>query len=505
MEQRLATARAIILNIDGLKPDVLGEELRRGTLPNLATLLGGHDELERLIPCVSTAPSITFCAQATIATGAHPHEHTIPGNDFFDRLGTMNGGKPRHFGFDVGDTYAVNDAISVFQSRLADTVLSAATPTIYESLRDAGGEALVAHSMYARGAQQVIGPWLTDLARMTVFRGLVGMRRGEFDAHMLRQVDRALDRSSPDLMALYFMGLDKEAHELGPAAQAPYLREVLDPQLGELVRILKKRRVFDDSLLALVSDHGQSPTPGDDAHSIRLGFPFDRELVHLFNGLNLDVHDFPGEDPNVDAVVGLNGGMAHVYLRHREGEWRETPRFHEDVVRVAEAFDAMNRTGRFCAELRDTIDLILVRDSAAGFRMPYKVYGTGGSLRSVDEVFKERDPAWYPDAAARIQLLNGSHSGDIILLAQAERGVYFGKPGLRGVHGSLIAADSETTLAVSVLGGTGADQVQVRDRFVEIASRRARAENRTRLSIADLSFTLRRLWGRLRRGGEERN
>jgi len=501
MATQVSTARSIILNVDGLRPDVLAEELRRGTVPNLLSILGGEDSAERLIPCVSAAPSITFCAQATIATGAHPGEHAIPGNDFFDRVGMKLGGGPRHFGFDVGDTYAVNDAVSVFKNRLADRVLHSSTPTIYESLRDVGGESLVAHSMYARGAQRVIGPWLTDLARMTVLRGVLGMRRGEFDAHMLRQVDRALERGSPDLMALYFMGLDKEAHELGPITQAPYLREVLDPQLGEFIRILKKRGIFDDSLVALVSDHGQSATPGDDLHSIRLGFPFDRELVHLFDALDLDVHDLPGEDPHVDAVVGLNGGIAHVYLRHRGGEWSAVPRFDADVLRVAEAFSAMNLMGRFCSELQGSIDLILVRDSAEGFTAPYKVYESGGTLRSVEEVFAERDQLRYPDAAARIRLLNGPLSGDILLLAQAERGVYFGKPGLRGVHGSLIAEDSETTLAVSVPGGTRSEQAWVRDRFVEIASDRARREGRTRLSIADLTFTLRRMWGRLA-GGE---
>ncbi|NDC37439.1 MAG: alkaline phosphatase family protein [Proteobacteria bacterium] len=497
MAERINTSKALIVNVDGLRPDVLGEELRRGTVPNLATLLGGADAAERLIPCVSTAPSITFCAQATIATGAHPGQHGVPGNDFFDRDGRTNGGSPRHLGFDVGDTYAVNDAVSVFRSRLADAVLNRDTPTIYESMAAAGGESLVAHSMYARGAQQVIGPWLTDLARMTVLRGIFGMRRGEFDAHMLRQVDRSLERGSPDLLALYFMGLDKEAHEDGPHQQGPYLREVLDPQVGELVRIMRKRGLFDDTIVALISDHGQSPTPGDDAHSVRLGFPFDRELVHLFTALRLDVHDYPGKAPKVDAVVGLNGGIAHVYLRNREGEWREPPRFADDVLRVAEAFVEMNRDGRYCAELKGTLDLILVRDSSQGFHAPYQVYEPGGALRTVAEVFAARDPARYPDAEARIRLLNSPLSGDIILLAQAERGVYFGKPGLRGVHGSLLKEDSESTLALSLPGGTRGEQAAVRQRFVETASARALEERRSRLSIADLSFALRKIWGRL--------
>ena len=497
MLNRIASDRAIIVNVDGLRPDVLSQELRAGTLPNFEALLGGHGAAERLIPCVSTAPSITFCAQATIATGAHPCEHGIPGNDFFDRNGIATNGKPRHFGFDVGDTYAVNDAVSAFRTRLADATINRATPTIYESVTAVGGESLVAHSMYAKGAQYVIGPWLTDLARMTVLRGIFGMRRGEFDAHMLRQVDRCLSRSKVELISLYFMGLDKESHELGPHQQGAYLREILDPQIGELISLLHRHRLFDNSLVAVISDHGQSATLGDDSHSIRLGFPFDQELIQLFTALGLDVHDYPGEDPHVDAVVGLNGGIAHVYLRHPQGEWHQAPRFHEDILRVAEGFSEMNKRGLYCPELKDTIDLILVRDSSSGFNAPYLVYQESGNLLPLSEVFAERGNADYPDAEARIRQLNGVMSGDLLLLARSDRGVYFGKPGLRGVHGGLLRDDSETTLALSYPGGTQLDQERLHDQFIEIASQRASHEGRTRISIADLTFGLRRMWSRL--------
>jgi hypothetical protein len=332
---------------------------------------------------------------------------------------------------------------------------------------------------------------------MTVLRGIFGMRRGEFDAHMLRQVDRCLHHNKVELLSLYFMGLDKESHELGPQQQGPYLREILDPQIGELINILKRNRLFDSSLVALISDHGQSATLGDDAHSIRLGFPFDQELIHLFTALGLDVHDYPGEAPHVDAVVGLNGGVAHVYLRHPQGEWDQGPRFHEDILRVAEGFSGMNKSGRYCPELKDSIDLILVRDSSSGFNSPYLVYQDTGTLLPVAEVFEERGDDNYPDAEARLRQLNGAMSGDLLLLARSDRGIYFGKPGLRGVHGGLLRDDSETTLALSIPGGNQQEQARLHDQFIEIASQRASHEGRRRISIADLTFGLRRMWSRL--------
>jgi hypothetical protein len=488
------TEHLIMVNIDGLRPDAFATELHAGTLPNLKRLLGGEGAEDRLIPCVSTAPSITFCAQASIATGAHPSQHGIPGNDFFDR--TARFGAPRHFGFDVGDTYAVNDAVSVFRSRLADEVLQPTVPTLYESVRARGGTSLVAHSMYARGATGVISPSILDLARITKLRGVFGLGRGEFDSHMLRQVDRQLAKECPTVLAVYLMGLDKESHELGPHVQGVYLREVLDAQIGRLLESLQSSGMLESALIALVSDHGQSATSGDDVHSIRLGFPFDQELVHLFHALRLDVHDLPGEDPHVDAVVGLNGGLAHVYLRNREGEWDNPPVFERDILPIAEAFAEMNERGAYCEELKGTLDLILVRDSSSGWNAPYRAWTGGGALRPIEEIFAERGANEYPDAAARLQLLNSQASGDLLLLARSERGVYFGKPGLRGVHGGLRHDDSEASLALVIAGGTSREHDGLRDTFIEVLKPRMEIEGRKRVSIADLVFGLRSLWPR---------
>jgi hypothetical protein len=58
--------------------------------------------------------------------------------------------------------------------------------------------------------------------------------------------------------------------------------------------------------VVIFSDHGQIHVKADDKHSLRLAFPFEREIGHLFDALGLDVHDYPGEDPNCDAVVASN-------------------------------------------------------------------------------------------------------------------------------------------------------------------------------------------------------
>ena len=95
----------------------------------------------------------------------------------------------------------------------------------------------------------------------------------------------------------------------------------------------------------------------------------------VFTALGLDVHDKPGEDPNCDAVMGLNGGLAHVYLQNREGRWADRPRFMQDVVPVAKAFHEMNAEGRYADELHDTLEMILIRDvEHQGWDAMYQVY-----------------------------------------------------------------------------------------------------------------------------------
>ena len=117
----------LLIDVDGLRPDVFSNALQSGQLPGFTNLFGG-ERLERglLQPALSTAPSITFTSQASLFTGAHPAQHGVPGNQFFDRFGRHNYGSPRHNAFDVGDTLAVEDAVLVFSDGLASRCLGVA-------------------------------------------------------------------------------------------------------------------------------------------------------------------------------------------------------------------------------------------------------------------------------------------------------------------------------------------------------------------------------------------
>jgi hypothetical protein len=486
----------VIIDIDGLRRDVFQAALSEGGIPHIEKVLGGH---AAHVDALSVAPSITFAAQAAIFTGEHPTRTGIPGNDFFDRVGKahISGGHPRHYDFSVGDTKAYDDAVLVFVNDLADKTLSADVETIYESAAAHGLTSLVVNNMYARGATHVVRPSIVDIARFTKGRGIFGLQDGAYDDKMIASLASTLQDvgEAPNIITAYFMGLDHHSHKYGPSSQRAYLEEYIDPQVGELVATLEGYMPIEDALFVIVSDHGQIATPGDDPHSIRLGFPFDMELSPLFHALGLDLHDIPGEDPAVDAVVGLNGGFAHVYLRHREDDWPVIPRFEDDILRVADAFHEMNDTGKYRDELQNTLEFILVKNAEAdGWGGDYHVHLSDGTLQDFPSWLAEHTDIPLADAHNRVRLAANHMSGDLILGTKAGEGVYFGAEGLKGVHGSLHHGDSQAVLSFGVPSLTANDGHGFANDVYRVISQRCATEGGREPSIADMALVLRTLW-----------
>ena len=143
--------------------------LNKGSLPNLARLVGGPQAQNGIhVKAITTAPSITFCAQTTIFTGLQPDQHGIAGNQFFDRFGETNHGKHRFYALDIGDTLAVKDAVEVFMGNgLLSQILSPAQPTLYERAAGHGMTSVVAYHMLARGSTHSISPirWILPVSQ----------------------------------------------------------------------------------------------------------------------------------------------------------------------------------------------------------------------------------------------------------------------------------------------------------------------------------------------------
>jgi hypothetical protein len=472
MIEKSTPRRLLIFDIDGLRQDVFHRALGESQLPNLGRLIGGAEaDLGVHINPTSTTPSITFTAQTSIFTGVPPDAHGITGNQFFDRFGKHNDGVPCFYAFDIGDTLAVDDAVKVFtgKSGLIGELLDPQIPTLYECAQANGMCSTVAYNMISRGADTWIKPNLMNIARFVKCGGLLGVSAEKYDTGMVNKVITHLKSGgTPDVLTLYFMGLDHQSHEHGPGVQFDYLTKVVDPQAGRVIAELESRGMLEGSLAVIISDHGQIGVIPDDQHSLRMGFPFEREMGYFFDALGLDVHDFPGEDPNCDAVLALNGGLAHVYLQNRVGRWRDAPSFSEDVLRTAQAFYIANQTGRHAPDLHGALSLILVRDvQHQGWNADYSVFNPDGLLPLCETLFQENDIE-TANAAKRLKHLSGPHSGDLILLANYTDGFYFCSS-IRGMHGGLHPEDSRAVLSMGWIGAAEEQIEHLRETVWQIA------------------------------------
>ena len=391
--------------------------------------------------------------------------------------------------FDVGDTLAVEDAALVFSDGLASRCLE--VPTIYQKLGASGWRSVVAGHMYAIGADTWLKPSLLDLARFTTGLNLFGISPADFDHQTLDNLLGSIHRDGlPDLITLYFLGLDHESHVQGPQAQSAYLSHVIDPLISQLWQMLLELSRSRDKHLpvcAVFSDHGHLSVPADDRHSLRLAFPFERELSKFFDALGLDVLDIPGESLNCEAVVASNGGLAHVYLRNRKSRnWASTPDFQRDILPVGLAFWQAHAYGRYAPDLQNALAGVLLRDvERQGWNAPYQALTPQGLCRSLEDWFASQTAGQYADPVNRLNNLAGPMSGDILLVSNYAEGYYFAAP-MHGMHGGLHPEDSYTTMAFGCPGFSELEWLAARAALQQAIQTRCQAENGRQPSTADL-------------------
>ena len=125
--------KLVLAVIDALKPEMLDRAVEHGRAPALAKLIERGTYVR---DCVSTFPSVTPVAAATIATGTWPDEHLIPSMNWFHR------GEARYV--EYGSSFEASRTFGIVRS-LQDTVynmnlahLSRERKTVFEELQDAG-------------------------------------------------------------------------------------------------------------------------------------------------------------------------------------------------------------------------------------------------------------------------------------------------------------------------------------------------------------------------------
>lgn len=270
--------KLVLAVIDGLRSEVLEQVVSDGQAPHLAAVMerGAYAN-----DCAAAFPSVTPVCTASIATGAGPDAHRIPGMNWFHR------DEGRYV--EYGSSFQASRAFGIHTS-LTDTIynlnlahLARSTKTVFEHLDDAGVRTAGTTFLITRGRHRHLPTGESALARLagaTLFRhalwgpkelfyadmfatrrtgcrsqlGLPGARdehAGCVGAHMV-------EHDLFDFLLLSLPDNDTHSHRRGPDAQGESAVEA-DRQIGRLMEAAGGIDAFLDGHATIVlADHAHS-------------------------------------------------------------------------------------------------------------------------------------------------------------------------------------------------------------------------------------------------------
>src|SRR6202165_3422189 len=262
-----------------MAPEMLEQAVAAGAAPVLATMI---DRGRYVASCAAAFPSVTPVCASSIATGVGQDEHRIPAMNWFDRE------EARYV--EYGSSFRAAQRFGI-NRQLTDTVynmnrahLSAATPTVFETLDDAdvrtaGTTYLIYRGRYRHEPQRdtaltrvasalmrhpVMGPrelFYADIfsSRRTGCRSGLGMP-GVRDRHSGCVSSYLVEHDLFDFLLLSLPDNDWYSHKHGPEAQ---VQSIAAADL-QLARVFEASGGVDEFLaehaVIAMAAHSQVPT-----------------------------------------------------------------------------------------------------------------------------------------------------------------------------------------------------------------------------------------------------
>ena len=333
--------KLFVVVLDALQRKTLMESL--DSLPNFkAVIKGDHSDypytyFENVLVSI---PSSSKPSNTTLLTGMYPNKHGVPSTIWFDRKDQK-----------------VKTLTSISQRRIIDILEETNTDTIFDYARRSGKTTMAVATQVTKGVdngdwiQQSIHLWgqafclnlllnfnpIPDGAHLD--RGTTG---GLLKGHMYSRSDglEGKLRTSgdiPDLTVVHFVGMDIFTHYPRRfmiqnnwsinEIQTWYLKEVLDPEIGEIKTFLQENSLFDNTIFFFVSDHGQG----------RISQHIDEEDFEKRLADNFKVMGRPYSADQAEIVISLGAGTKTLYVKNRlHAGWMIPPRLIADVKPVVD-------------------------------------------------------------------------------------------------------------------------------------------------------------------------
>ena len=456
--------KLVLAVIDSLKPELLDRAIDSGRAPALKALV---ERGVYIRDCVSSFPSVTPVASASITTGLGPDRHHIPAMNWYHR------GEERYV--EYGSSFAATRTFGIVRS-LYDTVynmnlahLNRSERTVYEIVEDAGLRAACTTYLIYRGRHRheadqegpytriakaaqfrhaVWGPtelFYADLfaSQRTDCRSTLGMP-GQRDRHSGCVAAHMVENDLFDFMLLSLPDNDTHSHRYGPYAQANSIVEA-DRAIERMMHAGGGIDTFlEDHAVIVLSDHSQTPIE----HRVNLAAELGDRSVLMPDG----------QPEDAEIAVCPSARSAMVYALDPDGREETIAPLAVDLCSV-EGVDLVAHVADGEAIVRSA------RGAELRFRSGGDLVDLRGGSWSVDgdletlalELSDGR--AWsstYPDALARLwSALHCPRAGDVLI--SAVPGYEFVDWGGAdhvggGSHGALDRGDS---LGALVLCGTG--------------------------------------------------
>src|SRR4051794_24189659 len=284
-----ASRQAIVLLADGARADVFARMLDAGELPEIERHVvdrGGHRT------ATSTFTSTTIPAHLPFLTGRFAGSADVPGYRWFDHRK-----QPRGLPLGPWSFRSYNGP----ESQWVDRDIAPDAPTLFE---------------LAPGSQNIFGAITRGLGRggnlaatRKNFLWLKAHYREDYkiaDDAARKVLAASLDQHAP-FRFVVVPGIDWNSHyddPFGEGAHEAYRR--IDRTIGEVARKLERLGRYEETLLAVVSDHGHEP--------VREHFDLGPRMAEQL-GLKVAYHSMKAWRFSPDALCAVSGNaMAHLYL-----------------------------------------------------------------------------------------------------------------------------------------------------------------------------------------------
>jgi hypothetical protein len=481
-ETKILTAkRVIIILIDGLKEEVIRENLDK--LPNIRSIVKEGNEVKGFFfdkpekRMRTIYPAGTYAAIPSLLTRAVPQLSGMYGPEGFMRIARyttvyriplldiqLAGEVYRnHFAFGEQGVKRISDFLGAwFFDALHHLLLK---PTIFQDLDKIEKWSTVAPGFIAPPKKA------EHIRRTPIFKPLLGHAKDvasflsprtlprdaakDLDSGMSGVLVSQIRAEGKDLNHFVFShwaGLDRYIHGVGKGKsktiseeQLRYVKDVIDKHVGEVLNELKEQGTFDETVIILTADHGMYHM----AEKNNITFKTFKNILEENKKFDMLYHvgelqdACPIREGDFDTVVVFAGPFAGLYIRDKDTkDWKEPPDFDKEVMDAAKLL-LKDKT------LKDKIEMVLVRKTGEHYKVLVQTqeHPDTFKLQELKEYLKDKKLLTIDFIENITKMTNPFFSPDILLVAKfgekIDKRFYFSRKGLLATHGAFVSLPRE--------------------------------------------------------------